>query len=86
MRSDINPNPESSSSQKAKILDYMRQGHGITPIDALRMFGCFRLGARISEIKKDGWIVRTEMVKDDLTGKRYAMYSLPKDPVQLNLF
>ena len=34
-------------SQKAMILDWMLTGHSITPMDALKMFGCFRLGPRI---------------------------------------
>ena len=63
-------------SQKAMILDWLLLGHSITPIDALKMFGCFRLGARIADIKEMGYLVHTEMVHDKKTGKRFARYSI----------
>lgn len=76
MKTNINPNEESSSSQKARILEHMRMGHSITPLEALNSFGCLRLGARIADIKAEGYLVHTEMIKDPRTGKRYAQYSL----------
>ena len=77
MSININDNMESSEAQKKAILDYMMQGHSITPIEALEKFRCLRLGARIWELKhKDGYIVYTDMVKDPKTGKRYAQYSM----------
>lgn len=52
-------------------------GHAITPKEALEMFGCFRLGARIWElIHLEGYLIYKEMVKDPKTGKRYAQYSM----------
>jgi hypothetical protein len=63
-------------SQKEQILDYLKQGGSLTPMDALKMFGCLRLGARIADIKGMGYLVHTEMVHDRRTGKRYASYSL----------
>ena len=44
-------NKESKKSQADAIKDYLLQGHSITPLDALEMFGCFRLGARIADLK-----------------------------------
>lgn len=76
MKTNINPNEESCSSQKARILEHMRKGHSITPLEALNSFGCLRLGARIADIKAEGYLVHTEMIKDPRTGKRYAQYSL----------
>lgn len=38
-------------SQAKRILEYLKEGNGITPMDALDLFGCFRLGARIADIK-----------------------------------
>ena len=71
-----NPNARSCESQVSRILAYLLTGRGITPLDALRMFGCFRLGARIAQLKGFGYDIRTEMVKDAETGKRFARYSL----------
>ena len=48
MKTNINENAQSSASQKAIILEYMKQGHSISPMEALNLFGCFRLGARIA--------------------------------------
>lgn len=62
-------------SQCKKILKYLQEGNGITPIDALNLFGCFRLGARIADIKKLGYDVVTEMVTV-ADGKRVARYYL----------
>lgn len=73
---NINDNSVQSGSQKDRILDYLMEGHSLTPLEALNLFGCFRLGARIADIKGMGYLVHTEMVHDRRTGKRYASYSL----------
>ena len=64
-----------TKSQSSKILAYLKEGNGITPIEALNLFGCFRLGARIADIKKMGYNIVTEMVKVG-DGKRVAKYHL----------
>lgn len=64
------------TSQKEMILEYLQLGHALTPLEALRYFGCFRLGARIADIKKEGYNVHSELVHDPKTGKRYASYIL----------
>lgn len=40
-------------TQTQTIHDYLKSGRSITPIDALNLFGCFRLGARIYDIEKN---------------------------------
>ena len=47
-----NPNKATSASQTKQIYNYMLEGHKITPLDALRKFGCFRLTSRIWDIEK----------------------------------
>jgi len=64
-------------SQNTAILNYLQSGHSITPVDALNKFGCFRLGARIYELRKRGFDIssaRTELPN----GKIIASYSLKK--------
>ena len=39
-------------TQCEKILDYMRSNGSITPLDALREFGCMRLASRINDLKR----------------------------------
>lgn len=72
---DINENTKTSRSQTDRILEYMLQGHAITPIDALDRFGSFRLGARIAEIRKKGYLVYSEFITTP-SGKRVKQYHL----------
>lgn len=71
----INENRASTTSQKARILADLTKGKAITPIDALNDYGCFRLGARIADLKKDGVPVKTRMITTP-GGKRVAQYYL----------
>ena len=41
--------------QCQQILDYMRRFGSINPLQALQDIGCFRLAARISDLKKQGY-------------------------------
>ena len=62
-------------SQKKLICQHLVAGNSITPIDALNMFGCFRLADVIFKLKKDfGYNIKTELIKKDK--KRFAKYSL----------
>lgn len=61
-------------SQTQQILSHLRQHGAITPIEALRKYGCFRLGARVYDLKRDGHDIQTHIVKRD--GKRFARYSI----------
>ena len=48
---------------------------GITAIDALNEAGCFRLAARISDLRAMGYRIESDMVTLP-NGKRVARYSL----------
>ncbi|MFQ5788279.1 MAG: helix-turn-helix domain-containing protein [Thermodesulfobacteriota bacterium] len=61
-------------SQEKQILQYLKTGAKITPLEALNRFGCFRLGARCWNLKQAGYNIKTEMITCD--GKRFAEYSL----------
>lgn len=65
-----------TESQRSKILQYLQKGYSITPISALDKFQCFRLGARIWDLKDKGHQIETDMIDDKKTGKRYASYRL----------
>jgi hypothetical protein len=60
-------------SQKLKILSHLKRGP-ITPITALERYGCFRLAARIEELRNAGHSIETEWVVNG--NKRYARYRL----------
>jgi hypothetical protein len=68
-------NFDHASDQTSRILNYLKAGNRITPIEALNLFGCFRLGSRIYDIKKLGHNIDREMVKL-ANGKRVARYRL----------
>ena len=63
-------------TQNEKIKKYLGAGNTLTPMEALNLFGCFRLATRIFELKKQGLNIDSEMVEDVATGKRYAKYRL----------
>lgn len=62
-------------TQANAILKYLQEGNGITPMDALNLCGCFRLSARIADLKKRGYDIVTEKVKVE-GGKYVARYHL----------
>ena len=61
------------------ILRYLREEGSISPLDALREFGCMRLGARVYDLKRRGYEIGTAMeTRINKYGKAvsYARYSL----------
>ena len=50
-------------SQKALILEYMETNGSITPLEAERHIGCMRLGARIWDLRHEGYDIISEMVE-----------------------
>ena len=68
-------------TQTQAIYEYLKQGNSITPLDALQKFGCFRLGARIWELKQQGLNIQMDMIRHN--GKHFARYFMPKEEKQL---
>ena len=64
-------------NQTEQILNYLRTGQSLTPLECLNRFQCFRLGARIWDIKKMGYKVETELVRQG--NKKFASYKLSKE-------
>ena len=66
-------------SQNDMILDYLRQNGSITQAEAISQFGCYRLGARIWELKQRGHkIIKVMEASRNRFGilTRYARYAL----------
>jgi hypothetical protein len=61
-------------SQNALIKAWLLNGRSLTTLEALNMFGCFRLAARISNLRNQGMDIHTEIV--EINDKRVARYSL----------
>lgn len=72
--------PLRKQSQKEKILAYLKEGNSIEPLTALRRFGCFRLAAIVHALNKEGYLICSEMVYDETSGKHWAKYYLQKFP------
>lgn len=66
----------SIQAQQDKILAHLESGKPITPIDALREYGCFRLGARIWDLRRSGHNIITNIITAG--GKHFAEYRLVK--------
>ena len=49
----------SATSQKYQILAYLKSGRSLTPLRALELFKCFRLAARVCELKREGHNIQT---------------------------
>ena len=65
-------------NQADQILAYLKTGHTLTAIEALRHFQCFRLAARIRDLRKIGIPIETQEITEQ--GKRFAVYRLiPKE-------
>jgi len=71
-------------TQKDKIKEWLESGRSITPIEALEMFGSFRLGAIIFTLREEGMPIKTEFVTNRYKTK-FAKYTLEL-PEQPNLF
>ena len=59
--------------QMTQIKNVLDQGRHITPLDALNEFGCFRLAARIYDLKQDGYPV-SKYTEVKSNGKRVTYY------------
>lgn len=65
-------------SQDAHILHALLQGERLTPLDALLRFGCFRLGARIFDLRQRGYDIQSRL-KRVPGDKRVAEYWMEEE-------
>lgn len=63
-------------SQEKNILAHLQSGKSLTPLEALKEYGCFRLSGRIYDLKKAGYDIKMQMVKENK--KYFAKYYFPK--------
>ena len=67
-------------SKQSKVLAHLISGKSITPIEALELYGSFRLGAIIFELRDEGHIINTKIAK----GTGHAIYSINDETVPHN--
>lgn len=69
-------------TQHQRIVEYMQNNGSITALQAMLNLGCMRLSSRISELKKQGYNIKSEFVEDkNRYGEKvyYKRYSLIPD-------
>ena len=76
-----NVNAVTSGTQVGRILSHLLAGGSLTALQALDLYNCSRLAARIGDIRAMGYHVRAEMVATD-SGKRVARYRIDGAPVR----
>ena len=70
-------------TQAEQILNHMETKGAITPLEALVEYRCMRLGARIYDLKKLGYDIRSGYVEGTNSlgeVKRYKEYWLHREP------
>ena len=63
-----------SNTQKENVLNLLKSGKSITPLEALQEYGCFRLADRIFVLRQDGYNIITNNITEN--GKTFAEYTL----------
>lgn len=61
-------------SQNEQILAALKRGP-LTPLEALERFGCFRLAARVGELREQGYAIAVERAELP-NGKKVARYRM----------
>lgn len=75
-------------TQKKIILEHLAMGEKLTPADAFRLTGSTRLSARIYDLRRDGYVINTEMITvcnrfgRTATVAQYSMEASPDEQVQ----
>ncbi len=65
-------------TQNKQIQQHLESGRTITPLDALNLYGCLRLSARIFELRSKGLPVSMRLVCTE-RNKHVAQYYISHD-------
>jgi len=63
-----------TKTQQDKVRAHLLRGKSITPIQALKLYGCFRLSSIIFRLRREGLNIVTGIVYKG--GKQWARYVL----------
>ena len=64
-------------SQNDRILAHMQEGKSITALEAIDQYNILRLAARINDLRKQGHVIKSEIVRYDLLSNRwFTEYSM----------
>lgn len=63
-----------TESQNLTLKKHLKSGKSIAPLQALNLYGIYRLSARINDLRNDGMNVKTTMIYEHPI--KYAKYHL----------
>ena len=63
-------------TQNQKILKHLKSGRSITPYTALALYQCFRLAARIADLRRAGYTISDEWYNIPRSKKRVKKYMI----------
>ena len=67
-------------TQREMVLQHLKEGRVITPLEALQKYGSFRLGAIIHTLRREGLNIETNYIT--VERKTFAEYKLITEPQQ----
>ena len=65
-------------TQNEAVLNHLMTGRSLSPLEALGLYGVFRLAARVFQLKDMGVDIR-KVTKVDINGKQYAEYYVSEE-------
>lgn len=68
-------------SKTLEIQRHLAKGLALTPLAALRRFGCLSLSQRVGELKRKGFPIQTKLIK--VNGSRVAKYWIDTERVTM---
>ena len=72
---NINDNAQECASQCKRIAAWLKSGRTLTQLEALKLFGCFRLASRVFDLREKGLNIQKRRVTTS-TGKTVCEYYL----------
>ena len=63
-------------SQMSLVLRHLQSGREITPLEALSLYGCYRLGAIIFDLKAEGYNISSEIINYKKENGRRGLYAV----------
>lgn len=72
-------------TQNSLILKHLQENGKINPLESLNLYGCFRLGARIYNLREEGHLIETVRKKNGVKGNTFAEYHYKGDGRQMDL-
>ena len=76
--STTHPSPEKGLTQCEEVLRHLQTRGSITALEAIDLYGCMRLAARISDLKKQGHGISAKSIttKGGATIARYSLTNI----------